>query len=154
MGNEYNPDLQPWELEEEYPDVSNYPGEPGEQAAIPGGAQELSHDVARPIKSKGQPVTIEARRTFFNCDAQEFTNPNIGVVPAQVLTANPSRNYLAIQNQSASDMFVTFTQQNRAGGIRIAAGGSYEPLVAPRGTIYLRSENAGPNRASIVQGLV
>ncbi len=60
----------------------------------------------------------------------------------KVLEADSKRIYLLIQNHDNKDIFVGFDEEVDAGGVGfliIPAGGNYEPLLPPAGSINLRS---------------
>lgn len=70
-----------------------------------------------------------------------------------VLNQNDLRNYLVIQNNGATDVFINFGNKATTGNIRIIAGGNYEPLIAPTNSIYLVSNTGQTNLCAIVEGV-
>jgi len=74
-------------------------------------------------------VYFNARYLEFNFSVDNTADPVVDFVLAQDVT----RNYLIIQNNSSSIMYVTFTGQTGAFtvGIQIQANQCWEPSVAP-----------------------
>lgn len=98
-----------------------------------------------------------------NCHFQPIPF-NLGIwQQQQILTQNPLREYLLIQNVGSGDILVVFEESNstvtdfsavadqqalvikQTRAIRIIAGGSYEPLTAPRNAITLFTLNTATN---------
>ena len=86
-----------------------------------------------PPKSKADKVVPWSNTTSF------LNTPFIvGTTSLQVLQANRSRNYLLIQNKSASNMWVVFNNAATSfAGVLVEAGGNYEPYVAPYSGVYI-----------------
>lgn len=56
------------------------------------------------------------------------------------LAANPTRNYLLLQNKGSASVYVKFgSAHSGTEGIELAAGQSYEPIKAPADAIYMKS---------------
>lgn len=62
----------------------------------------------------------------------------IGTDSQQILQSNASRNYLLIQNKSASSIYLVFGgAASTFSGILIEAGGYYEPYIPPRTSVNI-----------------
>lgn len=106
-----------------------------------------------------------------NCDYQPFPFAYAIWNRQQVLAKNPDRAYLLIQNVGSGDLLCVFeetgievtdfsatpdtqqtliVQQTRA--IRIVAGGSYEPNIAPRSAVTLFTLNTATN-GLVIEGV-
>ncbi len=70
-----------------------------------------------------------------------------------VLNANVERNYLLIQNNGGSDVFVNFGSKASLTGIKIVSGGNYEPTVVPVDSVYLTSNTGFTNLCAVVEGV-
>lgn len=65
------------------------------------------------------------------------------VTSTKVLDANSLRSYLIIQNTGSVSVIVKFNSvQSGTEGIVIPAGGNYEPILAPGGSVWLRSASS------------
>ena len=95
---------------------------------------------SRPGKLAGKnEMTAVVRRG--NMTVYPFTSTETS---AEALTSKPSRVYLIIQNKSlANSIFVNFGNKADTNHLEIPAGGSYEPLVAPTGSINIISDTGG-----------
>lgn len=68
------------------------------------------------------------------------------------LAKDNARKYLLIQNTGANDILVKFDSAHSASeGIKIIAGGNYEPLIAPTSAIYIKTSSS-TSTVSIVHG--
>lgn len=64
-------------------------------------------------------------------------------VSVQILQANRSRNYLMVQNKSASNMWLVFNNSATVfAGVLVEAGGFYEPYKAPWSSVHVISTAA------------
>lgn len=76
-----------------------------------------------------------------------------GLTSIQILQANLNRVYLLVQNNSTANMYIVFNNNaNLFNGLIIAAGGNYEPYVAPFSGIYVIGTVAGLNGV-IIEGV-
>jgi hypothetical protein len=73
--------------------------------------------------------------------------------PQPILNDNYRRNYLLIQNNGATDVFINFGVKANTGNIKIIAGGNYEPRVVPVNSIYLVSGAGNENLCAIAEGV-
>lgn len=69
----------------------------------------------------------------------------------QILPGNPNRVYLAIQNRGANAIYVSFGQKASAETFELAAGGFYEPYIAPDNSLNVLGVAAG-DRIIVVEG--
>jgi len=70
----------------------------------------------------------------------------IGIVSTMVVPANPNRQYLLIQNNSASNIYFAINKHATASDLFLYSGGGfYEPLRPPKGAIYLLGAATGLN---------
>lgn len=61
-----------------------------------------------------------------------------------VLPADAGRNYLLIENASSGNIWVNFTALAQVGnGLKIPAGGNYEPWVVPTNSIWVMGDTVG-----------
>lgn len=71
----------------------------------------------------------------------------------QALSLNQYRNYLLIQNRGTADIYVKANSAHAGSeGILIVAGGSWEPLEAPIGAIFIKA-STGTQSTAIVEGI-
>ena len=62
----------------------------------------------------------------------------ITITGTQVLPYNRYRSYLLIQNKGASDVYLKFdTTHTATEGIKITAGGNYEPYKVPFNSLHM-----------------
>lgn len=68
-----------------------------------------------------------------------------GVATAEISAADAKRDYLLVQNNDATDdMFVQFgAAATLTTGVKIPAGGFYEPLTVPRNSVNVIGSAAG-----------
>lgn len=72
----------------------------------------------------------------------------IGTTSVMVLPANPDRQYLLVQNTSASNVYLAINRNATAQDITLYNNGGYfEPLRPPKGAIYLLGSAASLNCA-------
>ena len=98
-----------------------------------------------PVKSKRYTQTVD--RGTFN---QQLTN--VGDSSTTVLNSNSRRNYLIVQNNGATDVFINFGNKANIGNLKIIPGGNYEPIVIPTNSIHLVSGLGFDNNCAIVEG--
>ena len=92
---------------------------------------------------------VSSRAAFTN------TQKTVANTEGQLLAANSVRNYLLIQNKDASgDVYVTFgaAPATTAAGVKIAAGGFYEPSVVPTDQIRAIGSIASNANVVVVEG--
>lgn len=67
------------------------------------------------------------------------------LIAGQVLALSPARfrSYLLVQNNSSTDMFLSINKGASVRGIKIPAGGNYEPFKPPSGTLSVTSPAGG-----------
>jgi len=70
-----------------------------------------------------------------------------------VLNANYNRNYLLIQNNGTSDVFVNFGAKASINSLKIVAGGNYEPFVTPIDSLYIISGAGLSNLCTVIEGI-
>mgnify|MGYP003657348207 CR=1 FL=1 len=72
------------------------------------------------------------------------------------LAANPGRVYLLIQNNDtgSSTIRVKFNSAiTGTEGVVITAGGNYEPMIPPTGSVHVQSSAASGVTATIIEGI-
>lgn len=72
---------------------------------------------------------------------------------AQVLAQNSLRNYLIIQNTGSTILIVKFGSAISSSneGMQVAAGGAYEPVLAPASAVYIKALSGSPTY-TVIQG--
>jgi len=111
---------------------------PGKQAggAVPGWAKWLAGVL---IPNMFGPVVFSTRPFVVGIDSIE-------------LSSGKKRTYLLIQNNSVSDMWVSFGVDSAPGqALKIAAGGYYEPIRVPSNSIFL-SAASGASAGILIEG--
>ena len=94
--------------------------------------------------------------SFQFASAQSFyATPTAGTATTTstlALAQNTMRKYLIIQNTGSNIISVKFgSVQSGTEGIWIVGGGSYEPIVAPANSIYMKA-TSGTSDYTIIQG--
>ena len=114
-------------------------------------------EVMAPIEPENKapiPVSV-VNGPAFNTTKFVPTVHNIPKESKKVLSANNKRNYLYIENKSASAIFVCFSAKvnaNKSNGLRLDAGGFYETsTVCPANDINVSSVN-GDQEILIIEG--
>lgn len=75
------------------------------------------------------------------------------VTSTLIVPYNSFRKYLLIQNKGAVDIYAKFkTAQTGVEGIKIVAGGNYEPYLAPKDKLYLETAS-GTSAYVVVEGV-
>ncbi len=77
---------------------------------------------------------------------------NVTDKSATVLNDNEYRNYLMIQNNGSTPVYINFGNKADANNIRINAGNNYEFIVVPINSIALISDAGNENLCAIVEG--
>lgn len=139
---------------------------------IPGGAQNLPgtesyvppQGIPRPPRLRRGSFIQHAiewlknpfSRTIFSADFGQVRFITNSTTQQLIFEPEIKRQYLIIQNKSTSAIFVGFGQKANSGtGFEIAAGGSYEPLIAPINSIYIVGNQVGGQQVVVaIQGLV
>lgn len=77
----------------------------------------------------------------------------ISTTSTKIIESNAIRKYLLIQNKGSNAVYVKFGGANSGlDGIKIEAGGSYEPSKCPTSSIYVETES-GSSTVDIMEGI-
>ena len=100
------------------------------------------------------PVTV-VDGPKFNTTKFVSTVQNVGTTSKKVLSANNRRNYLYIENKSASSIYMCFSVKvnaNKTNGLKLTAGSFYETsTVCPANDINI-SGDIGGQELLIIEG--
>lgn len=67
------------------------------------------------------------------------------------LEINPIRNYLLIQNNGSTDVYIKMSSAHSGTeGIKLVAGGAWEPILPPRNSIYIKAAS-GTDAVTILE---
>jgi 2-keto-3-deoxy-galactonokinase len=81
----------------------------------------------------------------------ETTLVDVGTTSARALPANFNRAYLRVQNNGTGAIYLGFNEAATTDSLKIEAGASYEPVVAPVNALCMIGESAG--KVLIVEGV-
>lgn len=119
---------------------------------------DLPYDSHPP--NPGMPVRPPSRAPVINLEPRTAVKLNAHIVPfntsvtttsKSVLASNEKRIYLMVQNNGTAVVRISIGSKAGATSFQIAAGGAYEFLVAPVGSVDLRADS-GTQAVAIFEG--
>ena len=98
--------------------------------------------ILAPLQSFAGPLKVFVQKEY-----------SAGTTSALALAENQSRKYLLIQNKGSQDVYLKFVgASSSTEGVKIIAGGNYEPILVPINAIYLKSAS-GTQTVTIIEGV-